>query len=182
MYVSLLMMGFVIGTVAYVFSENLGFVKTSLLDNPLPPVFEQNGKTYVAFPYPPISLTIISSKDCKGILCDLSAAFQEIKKKVSPAIIPSVLDKDSTVAQELIDKYQIVSLPAFLFDKNLEFVPHFLQIASFFELKEDRYLMKTTPVENLDLKTNAPETSSEETTKAPNGEAENNVDNNNETE
>lgn len=150
MFVALLMTGFLLGTLSYLFSPLAeGFLKTDLSSEKLAPVFEYQGKSYVAFPYPPVGLVIVSSKDCKGIICDLNSAFEEMKRTITPAIIVSVVDKDSDWGKELIEKYKITNLPVFLFDRNLEFVPQFLKIGSFFELRDDKYVMKTQSGESL---------------------------------
>lgn len=145
-YLALISIGFLVGTFAFLYLPGLEGFKTNLTSNQdLPPLFEKNGITYVAFPHPMIGLTIISSSDCKGKICDLNSAFKELKQMVSPAIAAKVVDKKTKEGEELIKKYKIENLPAFLFDKNVEFAENFLQLQQIISLRDDRYVL-TGPV------------------------------------
>lgn len=147
LFVSLLLMGFLAGTLTYLFSPRYN-MQATLMNTPMPKIFEKDGATYVAFPHPLIHVSIVSSADCTGVICDLNKGFYDFQRTISYAAEAQAFDKNSEKGKELIEKYKLSALPAFLVDKNVEFVPHFTEFKKFFENRGDRYLM-ITPVGEL---------------------------------
>ncbi len=101
-------------------------------------IFEHNGKTWVAYDKPIIKLKTISAKDDEK--CNPAPIVDLIKKNISPTIKDEELEIDSQEARELVEKFEIKTIPAFVFDKAIEKVKNFEQLKEILKKNGDEYL------------------------------------------
>lgn len=106
-------------------------------------IFEANGKTWVAYGEPAVSAKIISAKDCEQCVVDEILVWL---RRVVPTVAMEKIEFDSTQGKELVAKFNIKTLPAFVFAKELEKTEFHSQAAVIFEEKENEYLLKTQEI------------------------------------
>jgi len=87
----------------------------------------------------PLSLIVINDKNCP--ICDTSAAI-ETTKKLFPDVKISNVDLNTTTGQQLVQKYGIKLLPAYLFGDTLPEQERYEEVAAFFDKIENKYLLK----------------------------------------
>ena len=80
-------------------------------------ILETNGRTWVAYDEPKVTLEVISDKDC--LTCNTEEAVTWIKRLVPTASVVAV-DTQSTSGVEHIQAFDIQSLPAFVFDEKIK--------------------------------------------------------------
>lgn len=113
-------------------------------DENLPPVFENDGKTYVAFDHSLVNLTVVTDSTCTEPVCDYEKILNSIYKEVTPGITLTTVDVATDEGKALLEKYQIGGVPAFLFDQNITTVPVYTAIADYLtELNDNLYLLMT---------------------------------------
>ena len=103
-------------------------------------IFEASGKTWVAYSEPAVPVTIINDDSCEK--CDVSEALVWLKR-VLPTISTEKVNFDSAAGKDLIDKYSIKTLPAFVFDGSLDKTDFYSQAAVIFDKKDTQYVLKT---------------------------------------
>lgn len=103
-------------------------------------VFEANGKTWVAFSEPAVSVKVISDDACEN--CDPSEVLVWLRR-VSPTISAEKVAYDSQEGKELIQKLGIKTLPAFVFSDQITKTEFYAQAEVIFEKKDDGYLLNT---------------------------------------
>jgi protein-disulfide isomerase len=102
-------------------------------------IFEASGKTWVAYSDPAVPVAIINDDSCEK--CDVSEAVVWLKRVV-PTISTRKVAYDSSEGKDLIDKYSIKSLPAFIFDAPIDKTEFFSQAAVIFDQKNGQYVLK----------------------------------------
>lgn len=119
--------------------------ETALTQNDtLPSVFENDGKTYVAFDHPLVHLTVITDTGCTEPICDYEKILNSIYKELTPGIALTTLDVGTDEGKAFLEKYQVGGAPAFFFDKNITTIPVYPKIADFLTpLNDDLYLLMT---------------------------------------
>ena len=103
-------------------------------------IFEANSKTWVAYSEPAVVAQIINDDDCEK--CDVSEAVVWLRR-VLPTVSTEKIAYDSTQGKKLIDKYQIKTLPAFIFDADISKTDFYSQAQVLFEQKDANYVLKT---------------------------------------
>lgn len=103
-------------------------------------VFEADGKTWVAYEEPAVSLKVISDDNCEA--CDPSEVLVWMRR-IMPTISPERISFDSDEGKELINKFGIKSLPAFVFDEKAAETNFYLQAQVLFEEKDGQYVLNT---------------------------------------
>ena len=109
-------------------------------------VFECGGKTCVAYDKPIISLKAIGIKGDEK--CDPTSTTELnptsitdlIKRNISPTIKVEMLEIDSQEAKDLIKKFEIKTIPAFVFDNKIKEVENYEQLAEILIEKDGQYL------------------------------------------
>lgn len=103
-------------------------------------VFESGGKTWVAYTDPAVSAMAINDDTCDK--CDISDALVWLRRVV-PTVSIEKVDYNSDKGKELINKYGIKVLPAFIFDQNVAKTDFYAQAAALFTKKDDQYALAT---------------------------------------
>lgn len=103
-------------------------------------IFEASGKTWVAYSEPAVPVTVITDDECEK--CDVSEAVVWLRR-VMPTVSLENVSYDSPEGKEMIEKYGIKILPAYVFEGEVEKTELFMQAANIFEKKESNYLFKT---------------------------------------
>jgi protein-disulfide isomerase len=103
-------------------------------------IFEANGKTWVAYGEPAIELKVVSDDAC--VKCDPSEALVWLRR-VLPTIGARKISFDSEEGKKLIQEFGLTTLPAFVFDKDVDKTDFFTQAQVLFDNKDDQYVLKT---------------------------------------
>jgi len=103
-------------------------------------IFQANGKTWVAYSEPVVIIKVINDDAC--VDCDISDVLIWFRR-VLPTIAAEKIDFDSQEGEQLIERFGIKTLPAFVFDNNLVETDFYTQADILFEQKEDSYILKT---------------------------------------
>jgi protein-disulfide isomerase len=103
-------------------------------------IFEANGKTWVAYGEPSISVKVVTDEACEK--CDPSEALVWLRR-VLPTIGAQKVAFDSEEGKDLITRFGIATLPAFIFDKDVAKTDFFSQAQILFDGKEDQFVLKT---------------------------------------
>jgi protein-disulfide isomerase len=103
-------------------------------------IFEANGKTWVAYSEPAVVVQVINDDSCDK--CDVSEALVWLRR-VLPTVSTEKVAFDSANGKQLIDKYQIRTLPAFIFDSDIVKTDFYSQAQVLFDPKDTSYILKT---------------------------------------
>ncbi len=103
-------------------------------------IFESGGKTWVAYGEPAVVAQIINDDNCEK--CDVSEALVWFRR-VLPTVSTEKIAYDSAQGKQLIEKYQIKTLPAFIFDEDITKTDFYSQAQVLFEQKDSNYALKT---------------------------------------
>lgn len=103
--------------------------------------FEANGKTWVAYNEPVVSVQVVNDDSC-GDKCDPSEALVWLRR-VMPTISVQKVAYDSQTGKDLIGKLGITTLPAFVFDGNVAKTDFYSQAQVLFDSKDNLYALKT---------------------------------------
>lgn len=107
-------------------------------------VFAGGGKTWVAYPDPIVTVQIVNDSAC-GDKCKPDEALVGLKR-VMPTMLTQKVDVNSTQGKALIAKFNIKTVPAFIFSKDVENVDLFTQAQSLFTKVDDQYILNTSQV------------------------------------
>lgn len=103
-------------------------------------IFSADKKTWVAYDEPAVGVRVINDDTCAE--CDPGEALVWLKR-VLPTVSTQKLSYDSEEGKKAIEEFEIKTLPAFVFDKNLDEVELYSQAKEIFELKKEAYVMNT---------------------------------------
>jgi len=104
-------------------------------------IFEAGGKTWVAYGEPMVEVKVLSDDTC-GDKCDPSEALVWMRR-VIPTISARKIDFNSPEAKDLINKFGIKTLPAFVFDSAVAKTDFYSQAQVLFDQKDNQYALKT---------------------------------------
>ncbi|MFA6383263.1 MAG: thioredoxin domain-containing protein [Parcubacteria group bacterium] len=104
-------------------------------------IFEAGGKTWVAYGEPMVEVKVLSDDTC-GDKCDPSEALVWMRR-VIPTISARKIDYNSSEAMDLINKFGIKTLPAFVFDSAVAKTDFYSQAQVLFDQKDNQYALKT---------------------------------------
>lgn len=99
-------------------------------------LLEAEGKTWVAYGDPKVSVEIVTDRECA--LCDYSEALVWLRRVV-PTIEASEVAASSEEGKALISRFGIAALPAFVFSDAIEDTDFFAQAGSLFRPTNGRY-------------------------------------------
>ncbi len=99
-------------------------------------VLETNGKTWVGYGDPLVNLQVISDKNCAS--CDPSEALVWLRR-VIPTIEVTRIDIADQFGVETAERLGIVTLPAFIFSKDILHTSFYSQASSLFEKRGGSY-------------------------------------------
>jgi len=103
-------------------------------------IFEANGKTWVAYGEPAMNVKVLSDDAC--VACDPSEVLVWFRR-VLPTIAVEKVDANSQDGKYLISKFGIKTLPAFIFDNNIDKTDFYAQANVLFDQKDASYVLKT---------------------------------------
>ncbi len=106
-------------------------------------VFPFEGKTWVAFNEPVVNLQVLTDSKCEA--CDPTEPLKWLKR-VIPTTLAKKVEMDSAEGEALAEKFNVKSLPSFIFDENVTKTDVFAQAEGIFEKKDSSYLMNTEQV------------------------------------
>jgi len=115
-----------------------GGISQKVLDNK--DVFQLDGKTWVAYSEPIVKMSIINDDDCEDCKVDEALVWF---KKIVPTILSNKVVYDSDEGKNLIKKFGIKSLPAFVFDKEVKDTEFYGQAQQLFNEKDGKYILDT---------------------------------------
>ena len=103
-------------------------------------IFQADGKTWVAYGEPAIEVKVVSDDACEK--CDASEALVWLRR-VLPTIGAQKIAYDSEEGKELISKFELTTLPSFIFDGDVAKTDFFSQAQILFDGKDDQFVLKT---------------------------------------
>jgi protein-disulfide isomerase len=104
-------------------------------------IFEAGGKTWVAYSEPAVPISVITDDDCED--CDPGEILAWLRR-VSPTISAKKVDFDSEEGKALIGDFGIKTLPAFIFEKNIEETQFYTEAQPLFYAKGDKYILNVS--------------------------------------
>jgi predicted DsbA family dithiol-disulfide isomerase len=99
-------------------------------------VIETNGRTWVAYEEPKVTLEVINDKDC--LTCNTEEAVTWIKRLVPTASVVT-LDTTSASGAKHLEEFDIQSLPAFVFDEKIKETSFYQETKDLFTPSEKYY-------------------------------------------
>ena len=106
---------------------------------------EIGDKTWVPYDEPLVEMTVLEDKDCEE--CNFDEIIKQIKQGLVPTLSIYKIDISSEQGKGLIEKFNIKSLPAFIFDERIEKITNFDQMSKIFNKKESMYSLNTGMVQ-----------------------------------
>lgn len=106
-------------------------------------VLETASKTWVGYSDPKVELTLITDKDCSE--CDPSEALVWLRRVV-PTLEATRVDISDELGKVYAERFDIVTLPAFVFSKDITTTNFYSQASSLFQGKEGRYFFDMSKI------------------------------------
>ncbi len=103
-------------------------------------VFEADGKTWVAFSEPAVSVKVIGDENCES--CDPGEVLVWLRR-VAPTISAQKIPYDSEEGQALIQKYSLKFVPAFIFSDAIEKTEFYSQAQVLFDKRDENLILNT---------------------------------------
>ncbi len=110
-----------------------GFSGTALREQT---VLETTGKTWVAYTEPVIGVQVITDDACVDCVPDEALLWM---RRIVPTLSAKKVAYDSFEGKELIARHGIKSLPAFVFEKQVETTDFYLEAAPLFQAEGNEY-------------------------------------------
>lgn len=104
-------------------------------------VFAANGKTWVAYTDPMVTVEVINDETC-GDVCRPDEILLGLKQTI-PTMLTKKVDVNSPQGKKLVKQFSIKTLPAFVFSKEFEKVSIFANAQPFLEKQGDSYAIKS---------------------------------------
>ncbi|PIQ77839.1 hypothetical protein COV81_05955 [Candidatus Peregrinibacteria bacterium CG11_big_fil_rev_8_21_14_0_20_41_10] len=118
-------------------------------DPRIPRIFEKNNQTYIVYDYPLINVTILQDGSCKRDACATDPLIQQIKTSITPLVKFKYVDYQSSEGRDLIQKFNLISLPVLIFDEHLNLTENFEKVQHFFSENNKKYLLQSEPYKIL---------------------------------
>jgi protein-disulfide isomerase len=106
-------------------------------------VLETADKTWVAYEDPKVELTVITDQKCSS--CDPNEALVWLRRVV-PTLEATKVDISDDFGGKLAERMSIVTLPAFVFSKDILHTSFYSQASSLFVEKEGRYVFDMSKI------------------------------------
>ena len=136
----ILLAGLFIGSLFVDISQLLSGGGFSLRNLSKTEIFESNGKTWVAYGEPLVSVKVITDEQCEK--CDPAEPLVWLRR-VAPTISAQKVEFDSEEGKNLIEKFGIKTLPAFIFSQSINQTEFFAQAQTLFAAKDNQFELKT---------------------------------------
>lgn len=106
-------------------------------------VLEAAGKTWVGYSDPKVSLQVLTDKNCTT--CDPNEALVWLRR-VIPTLEATRVDISDSYGQTLAERFGVVTLPAFIFSKDILHTDFYSQASSLFVGNEGRYFFDMSKI------------------------------------
>lgn len=106
-------------------------------------IFEADGKTWVAYSEPAVSVKVINDETCDK--CNVSDALVWMRRIV-PTISTEKIDYNSPEGKALIQKFGIKTLPAFVFGSDIANTDFYSQAKVLFDEKDSQFFLKSDQI------------------------------------
>jgi protein-disulfide isomerase len=103
-------------------------------------VFSSGGKTWVAYTQPMVKIQVVSDDTCEA--CKPDEVLVGLKQAL-PTISNEKIDANSLEGKKLIARFNIKTLPAFIFSKEIEKTDLFAKAEPFLDKQGDAYAIKS---------------------------------------
>jgi len=104
-------------------------------------VFASNGKTWVAYTEPIVTVQVVSDDTC-GDACKPDEVLVGLKQAL-PTLLTRKIDANSDQGKKLISEFGIKTLPAFIFSNDIEKTNLFTNAQPFLDKQGDFYAIKS---------------------------------------
>ncbi len=139
LYIAFLCAGLFIGSLMVdIGGLGEGKISKEYLSGATSSIFQTGDKTWISYDNPIIEMTVLNDINCP--YCDPSKEVLAIKQNISPTIVAKDLDVKTQGGENLIDLFDIKSLPAFIFPKEIERIKGFENLEEVL-IHEDSYYM-----------------------------------------
>ncbi|TRZ78112.1 hypothetical protein D4R87_01325 [bacterium] len=124
LYIAFLCVGLFVGSlIVDIGGLGEGKISKEYLSSSTGSIFQTGEKTWISYDNPIIEMTVLNDSSCS--YCDPSKEVLAIKQNISPTIVAKDLDVKTQGGENLIDLFNIKSLPAFIFSKEIEDIQGF---------------------------------------------------------
>ena len=106
-------------------------------------IFEANGKTWVAYTEPAVIVSVINDESCEK--CNVDEVLVWLRRIV-PTIATEKIDFKSDQGRDLVDRFGIKTLPAFVFDAAVTQTDFYAQADILFDQKENQLALRTQDI------------------------------------
>lgn len=103
-------------------------------------IFEAGGKTWVAYSEPTVPVAVVSDDNCQE--CDPTEVIIWLRR-VLPTVSTEKVSFDSEEGKKIISESNVKTLPAFIFDQDVDKTDLYAQASDLFELKNAKYVLNT---------------------------------------
>lgn len=104
-------------------------------------VFASNGKTWVAFSDPIVTIEVINDESC-GEACSPDEVLLGLKQAI-PTMLTKKVDATSEQGKKLVAQFSVKTIPTFIFSKEFEKSPIFANAQPFLDKQGDKYAIKS---------------------------------------
>lgn len=101
-------------------------------------VLETEGKTWVAYDQPLIKVDVFSDESCEACKTDEVLLWL---RKIMPTIEAKKVDVGSEAGKDLVKKFELKTIPGFVFSKEIENMDFFQKSQTIFESKNGAYVL-----------------------------------------
>ncbi|MEK9174106.1 MAG: hypothetical protein AAB845_02465, partial [Patescibacteria group bacterium] len=99
-------------------------------------VLETNGKTWVAYEEPKITLEVITDKNC--LTCNTEEALTWLQRLVPTAEVVEI-DEASVLGKKRIEDFHLTVLPSFVFSKEIKDTDFYTETAELFQAVDKHF-------------------------------------------
>ncbi|MFZ2226129.1 MAG: thioredoxin domain-containing protein [Candidatus Moraniibacteriota bacterium] len=103
-------------------------------------IFEANGKTWVAYGEPAVGVKVISDETCKECKVDEILVWM---RRILPTVATEKVEYTSDEGKQLIEKFGIKTLPAFVFGAEIKSTDFYAEAGTLFDEKDGELAMRT---------------------------------------
>ncbi len=104
-------------------------------------VFQSNGKTWVAYSEPMVTIKVLTDAAC-GDACKPDEVLVGLKGAL-PTMLTEKIDVNSAEGKKLVEQFKLKTIPAFIFSKEIEKTELFSKAEPFLEHQGDAYAIKS---------------------------------------
>lgn len=104
-------------------------------------VFSSNGKTWVAYTDPIVTIQVINDENC-GDACKPDEVLVGLKQAI-PTMLTQKVDAASEQGKKIVAQFSLKTLPAFVFSKEIEKTDLFSKAQQFLDKQGESYAIKS---------------------------------------